>query len=236
LDTTFKIASYNIRKAVGLDWKRNPKRIFQVCYEINPDILILQEVDKRLGARSDVFDVEYLKQYYGYNIASVAHNNVSHGWHGNAIFYTSNFKEIQYNRIEIPYLEPRGAVHVTLQHKTEKVIDCVGVHLGLTQKMRIKQIVYIRKLLENMQTGNPQIIAGDFNQWYKNQSIGNAFGEDYKVTSPGASFHSAIPKLALNYIVTSKDLQIHGACVHHSDLSRKASDHLPISACIVIKG
>jgi len=79
LDTTFKVASYNIRKAVGLDWKRNPKRILQVCDQINPDILILQEVDKGLGARSGVFDADYLKQYHEYNIASVAHNNVSHG-------------------------------------------------------------------------------------------------------------------------------------------------------------
>jgi len=236
MDTTFKIASYNIRKAVGLDWKRNPRRILQVCDQINPDILILQEVDKRLGARPGVFDADYLKQNHGYNIANVAHNNVSHGWHGNAIFYNSNFKEIQCNRIEIPYLEPRGAVHVTLQQRTGKSIDFVGVHLGLTQKMRIKQIVYLRNFLEDMQTGNPQIIAGDFNQWYNNQSIGHAFGENYKVTSPGASFHAAMPKLALDYIVTSKDLQIHGACIHHSDLSRKASDHLPISASIVIKG
>jgi len=48
-----------------LDWKRNPKRILQVCDQVNSDILILQEVDKRLGARSGVFDAEYLNHVDG---------------------------------------------------------------------------------------------------------------------------------------------------------------------------
>jgi len=207
----------------------------KVCDEINADILILQEVDRRLGARPGIFDPMYLKQNHGYIISSIAQNSVSHGWHGNAILFKKDFVEIRTNLIEIPYLEPRGAVHVTLQHKTGQVIDCIGVHLGLTQRMRFKQIAYIRKYLEDKHTGNPKIIAGDFNHWRQNKDIVNAFGQNFEVTSPGPSFHSAMLKFSLDYIVTSHDLKIHSASVHHSNLSRKASDHLPISASIVFK-
>ena len=41
-----KVATYNIRKAVGLDQRRNPERILAVLKEIDADIITLQEVDR----------------------------------------------------------------------------------------------------------------------------------------------------------------------------------------------
>ena len=46
-----RLASYNIRKAVGLDWKRKPERVLAVLDEIGADVVVLQEADKRLGNR-----------------------------------------------------------------------------------------------------------------------------------------------------------------------------------------
>jgi len=46
-----KVATYNIRKAIGLDQRRNPERILAVLKEIDADIIALQEVDRRFGAR-----------------------------------------------------------------------------------------------------------------------------------------------------------------------------------------
>src|SRR3990167_4871201 len=48
---TITVASYNMRKAVGLDRRRNPARVLQVLQEINADIVALQEADKRVGTR-----------------------------------------------------------------------------------------------------------------------------------------------------------------------------------------
>ena len=41
-----RIASYNIRKAVGLDWRRDAIRILDVLEEINADVVVLQEADR----------------------------------------------------------------------------------------------------------------------------------------------------------------------------------------------
>ncbi|MEL7014297.1 MAG: endonuclease/exonuclease/phosphatase family protein, partial [Pseudomonadota bacterium] len=47
-----RVTSYNIRKAVGLDWRRDAGRIVDVLGEIDADVVVLQEADKRLGARA----------------------------------------------------------------------------------------------------------------------------------------------------------------------------------------
>src|SRR3954451_21449847 len=51
-----KFASYNIRKAVGLDWRRRPARVLGVLNEIGADIVALQEVDRRFGSRVAALD------------------------------------------------------------------------------------------------------------------------------------------------------------------------------------
>ena len=47
-----RIATYNIRKCVGLDWRRRPDRVIRVLAEIDADIVALQEADRRLGRRA----------------------------------------------------------------------------------------------------------------------------------------------------------------------------------------
>ena len=45
-----RLVSYNIRKALGTDRRRNPGRICNVIAAMEPDIVVLQEADLRLGA------------------------------------------------------------------------------------------------------------------------------------------------------------------------------------------
>jgi len=50
-DKSLRVASYNIRKAKGLDRRRDPGRILKVLNGLDADIITLQEADLRLGAR-----------------------------------------------------------------------------------------------------------------------------------------------------------------------------------------
>ena len=49
---TITVASYNMRKAIGIDRKRRPDRVLHVLQEIDADIVALQEADKRFGTRA----------------------------------------------------------------------------------------------------------------------------------------------------------------------------------------
>ena len=43
-----RVASYNIRKAVGLDRRRDPERILAILNELGADVVALQEADRKL--------------------------------------------------------------------------------------------------------------------------------------------------------------------------------------------
>src|SRR5215207_10085875 len=101
---TITVASYNMRKAVGLDRRRDPKRVLDVLHEIDADVIALQEADKRFGGRGSAVPHELIDTH---GIYKPVHLGVRHkrvfdkarkhadrllkvntrniGWHGNAI-------------------------------------------------------------------------------------------------------------------------------------------------------
>lgn len=215
-----RIASYNIRKAVGLDWRRDPGRVIDVLAEIGADVVVLQEADKRLGGRAGVLPLDRIEQELGYRVADVSVRTDSHGWHGNVILCRRNRLILGAERIAIPALEPRGAVSVRL-HDPE--IQIIGAHLGLTPGMRQKQLDVLAGYMHGLQA--PVILAGDLNERRPRLA---AFGDGFDVVTPGPTFHAARPRASLDRFVLTHGLRCLSAHVHGSDLARQASDHLPV--------
>jgi len=223
---TIRIASYNIRKAVGLDWRRDAQRVMQVLAEIDADIVLLQEADKRLAPRDGVLCDTHLGREMGYHRVDYGGAEASHGWHGNAVLYRGGRLDLTgADRIPLPSLEPRGAVTAAFAAPRLRVI---GVHLGLTPGMRKRQL---RTLSDHMAPGaGPVLLAGDFNTHATDARIRSILGHDMQVVSPGHSFHSALPFAPFDRFVLN-DPRIALDChVHRSDLARRASDHLPVVA------
>lgn len=151
--TELTLASYNIRKAVGLDWKRDPARILAVLTEIDADIVVLQEADKRLGARPSALPHFLIAQETDYVPADLARNKVSLGWHGNAILVRRGLSVEKTQHFDLPGLEPRGAVMARIEGLT-----VVGTHLGLLRSWRRRQMRQIRQHLGDAAPG--ALIAG----------------------------------------------------------------------------
>ena len=80
-----KVSSYNIRKAVGLDWRRRPERVLKVLVELDADILALQEVDRRFGTRVTALDPAMIEAETGYRAIRFSERPQSLGHHGNVI-------------------------------------------------------------------------------------------------------------------------------------------------------
>ncbi len=215
-----KIASYNIRKAVGLDWRRDPERVADVLLEIDADVVVLQEADRRTGTRAGVLPIERLESELGYLLPDFSIRALSHGWHGNAILLRSRYDSHAARRIDLPSIDPRGAVSVQI---ADPCVEIIGVHLGLTPGTRRKQVDVLRQVLQG-QT-HPVILAGDFNEWNLKRLD---FGSDAQIVSPGLSFHAARPRAALDLFVLGPGLRVVSSHVHKSTLAVRASDHLPI--------
>lgn len=227
------VASYNIRKSVGTDWRRDPLRIIDILREIDADIIALQEVDRRFGSRTASLSPELISKHSEYEAISFGMRERSLGWHGNTILHRKGVKVVNTMTLTLPALEPRGAVLADLDTGSEK-IRIIGLHLGLVDLWRRRQAQSVLHQLDVLDEALPTVIMGDLNQWTTEGGCLAHFSENHQVIAPGPSFHSSRPVLSFDRIITTTDITVRESGVHRSELARKGSDHLPVWARLEI--
>jgi endonuclease/exonuclease/phosphatase family metal-dependent hydrolase len=242
------LASYNMHKAVGLDGRRDPHRVLRVLQEIDADVVALQEADKRVGGRGSAVPHELIDSH---GIYKPVHLGVRHkrtlegvrkhadrflkvdtrniGWHGNAILVKRHVGVLDCTALELPTLEPRGAVIAELLIG-EKPLRVVGMHLDLSGLWRRRQVRRILDEIERRPHKMPTVLMGDTNEWRTVTGCLNELEPEFHVAPTGPSFHARHPVAALDRIIVHRDLAIEAAGVHMSPAARRASDHLPIWA------
>lgn len=225
-----RVASYNIHKGVGTDRLRRPERILEVLVELGADVIALQEVDRRFGARASVLTAEAIERATPYVHVPVAVRPDSLGWHGNALLMRRGVGVLETIRIDLPTLEPRGAVMAELVVRG-RAIRIAGMHLDLSGIRRAKQA---RTVIDTAaaRPAMPTVLMGDLNEWSLRGGCLRDFTETYRMVPTGPSFHSRRPVARLDRIMLGPRLRILGCGVHRSPRSERASDHLPIWADI----
>lgn len=229
----FKVASYNIRKAIGNDRVRRPERILDVLAEIDVDVIALQEADRRFGARTAALPASLLAQS-PWEPVPLGRSPESLGWHGNAILVRRGIAVRTHGHIDLPTIEPRGAVFAEIDFPGLS-IRIVGMHLDLSGLRRRQQARAILHALER-KTPLPTILMGDLNEWRRTGGCLTDFGHDYTTALTGRSFPATRPLARLDRIMASRDLAIESAAAHVSAKARVASDHLPVWARIDVRG
>lgn len=217
-----RIASYNMRKARGLDQKRMPGRTLEVINELAADIVVLQEADKRLGARPTALPFEMIASETDFHVVDLSWNDVSIGWHGNAVLLRKGLRALDVRRIDLPGLEPRGAVSLSVDIGTKLTI--VAAHLGLRRRDRRAQLEVLKDAVAK---DRHCVIAGDFNEWSPRKGL-EPLADRFAVHSPGQTFHARRPVAALDRFALSHGVAMRDAGVEQGVLARVASDHLPI--------
>jgi endonuclease/exonuclease/phosphatase family metal-dependent hydrolase len=224
-------ASYNIRKAIGVDRRRDPDRILAVLHELSADIVALQEVDRRFGRRASALPLSSLLDHTPYKPVPVAMRRESIGWHGNALLIRRDIEIIGASILKFPTIEPRGAIcaDVAINGRTIRV---AGMHLDLSGLRRRRQVRHVLSYVEDTSPDLPAVLMGDFNQWSAGRGCMREFGDSWHVASTGKSFPSVRPVAGLDRIIASSDWRVIEAKVHHSPLATRASDHLPVKATL----
>ena len=228
-----KVATYNIRKAVGLDQRRNPARILSVLNEIDADIVALQEVDRRFGARASALPLSMLTADTNYVPVPLNFRPAAIGWHGNVILIRKGFEVRHAQPIDMPTLEPRGAVMAELSVNGHP-LRVIGVHLDLSGLWRRKQIRALLAAIDASPRHMPTVIMGDFNQWSDSGALSELAFHHHRLVQTPKSFHTARPVARLDRIIVSQDVKVTAADCHVSPLSKQASDHLPLWATMHI--
>lgn len=229
------IASYNVHKCVGADRRFDPERTSRVIHEIDADVIGLQEADTRFGERTGLLDLHRLERETGLIPVPVAGVAKAHGWHGNVVlFKQGTVRDV--HQINLPGLEPRGALIAELELARGGSLRIIAAHLGLLHRSRAQQTRLIVDLM-NDGSETPTILLGDLNEWrLGDRSSLNTFQSAFGPLPPAVpSFPSALPLLALDRIMANRRGMISAVEVHDSPLARIASDHLPIKAVVSLE-
>jgi len=219
-----RIASYNMRKAMGTDRKRDPARILRVIQTLAADIVVLQEADMRLGPRPSALPMDQVTAQTGL-IAVPVPSEVSIGWHGNAVLLRPEAELIEVKHLNLPGMEPRGAMVVDFDLR-DIPLRIIATHLGLMRRSRRAQLSALIAHLD-AQSKRPTLIAGDMNEWSLNVGLGR-LAHRFDIYSPGKSYHARLPLAALDRIAVDDALHVIDGGVCETDDARRASDHLPI--------
>ncbi|WP_019514850.1 endonuclease/exonuclease/phosphatase family protein [Sphingomonas sp. Mn802worker] len=224
-----RVASYNMRKGIGTDRRRDPQRILDVLSEVDADIVALQEADRRFGTRAAVISPHLLEEHGGWKAVGFGVRALSSGWHGNALLVPRSATVRACEVLHLPALEPRGAVmaDVEVGGTTMRV---VGMHLDLSGLWRRRQAQAVISHVAATAHQHPTVMMGDLNEWSRQSGCLRDLARGFAFADTGPSFHARRPIARLDRIMASRDLRITACGVHASASARKASDHLPIWA------
>jgi len=220
-----RAATYNVRKCVGLDRRRDPARVLEVVAGLEADVVALQEADRRLGARPAAIPPGAIAPETGMVPVALAANSPSLGWHGNAILLRRDARVTRTERLALPHFEPRGAVLVEAVIG-DRALRVVGTHLGLVRRNRVAQYAALTRALA-ARAPMPTILMGDFNDWGDPDGAA-PFGPGFTVHAPGRSYHAARPVAALDRVAHCAGFELADAGVVEDPRARRASDHLPV--------
>ena len=221
-----RLATWNIRKCIGLDRRRDPHRTARVIRGLGADVVALQEADRRLGHRPAALRPDIVATETGLSVVDAGGHEPSIGWHGNAILLADGISVIDRHGLHLPGIEPRGALLVELQQNAQR-FRVVATHLGFLRRYRRRQLATIRSHLESL-ADRPTLILGDFNEWSPHHGL--EMLSEFNVCAPGHSYHAARPVAPLDRIAVSRDVDVRSADVVTSRDARVASDHLPVRA------
>lgn len=223
------VASYNIHKGVGGDRRRDLDRTAAVIAEIGADILALQEADTRFGIRKGLLDLDSIRRDLGLIAVPLAQNGGAHGWHGNLLLVKNALIQ-DIHPLILPGFEPRGAM-VTDLDIAGQPLRVINTHFGLLPKSRAAQARAIIDKISSLDE-RPTLLLGDLNEWRGSAAMLKTLGERFQIAPPRPSFPARYPILPFDRILATQGLG--EITAHDTALSRRASDHLPIKARLIL--
>jgi endonuclease/exonuclease/phosphatase family metal-dependent hydrolase len=237
----FRVMTYNVHHCSGMDGRVSPRRIARIIGQEAPDLVALQEIDQgRSRSRSeDQAALIAAELGYQYRFCPTVSNGEQR--YGHALL--SRWPILTVKTDELPnqsarwWPEARRALWARILVNGRE-INVVTTHLGLSPRERLDQM---RALLGPEWLGpllktEPVVLCGDLNLAPGSAAYGLAASRlrDVQVGRAGhpprATFSSTQPFMRIDHIFVSAHFDLLASRVPRSEITRVASDHLPLLA------
>lgn len=220
-----RVMTWNIHGGVGLDGRRDLRRIVECARRHDADILALQEVGARRHVPGAADDFNYLAEELGNHAAESRLVTAPDGHYGHAVISRWSLSGTRLHDISHGRREPRAAIE-TVVHTPFGRLHLVAAHLGLSFAERRHQAAFLAGLLR----GGPErdLLLGDFNDWVWRGSVQRTLNRIFPGHSHARTYPSFWPLFALDRIYCRPRKMLLRSWT--DETCRIASDHLPVIA------
>jgi endonuclease/exonuclease/phosphatase family metal-dependent hydrolase len=227
--TCFRVATYNVHKCKGVDWRVSPRRVADVIFEIEADIVAAQEI---LYSQAEAISSHVALPF----VFGAARQHATEPY-GNAVF--TRFPAISSGNYDLTVRarEPRQSLRVSVLLANANPLHFFAVHLGtsfLERREQARRFVSA-EILEQPDVKGARMVAGDFNEWTRGlatrmlaehlQSADIVAHLKRRTTYPGV-----LPFMHLDHIYYDPAFHLRAMRLHRTRLALLASDHLPLLA------
>ena len=244
-----RIVTYNIHRAIGVDRRFRPERVVRILHHHNPDVVLLQEVDEGAPRSRELDMARELAAELGFRFFAVGHNvSLRRGRYGNATL--SRFPILRERNIDLSIETSwirRGCQHTSIVLADGRPpLEVFNLHLGLSAREREVQVELLARSSEFAGLGPEAacLVAGDFNDWRSllrpaftngmgfHCATDRRSGRTRRLAKPRPllTFPSFSPRGGLDRIYYRGPLRLLGVRRCRLQVSRVASDHLPVIA------
>lgn len=225
----FRVATYNVHKCKGMDWRVSSARIADVIAHLQADILAIQEV-----LYSQAEDISH-RIGVPFLFGSARHHAGEP--YGNALFTRLHVVSTENYDLTVHGREQRQCMRASLLLPGGITVHFFALHLGTShgeRRTQARQLVSSR-ILASPRFPTHRIIAGDLNEWTRGLATHLLSSH---LTSADISRHlkrrttypGVAPFLHLDHIYYDRDFQLRDMHLYRTKLSLIASDHLPLLA------
>jgi len=242
---TLTVMTYNVHRCTGMDHKTSPARIAEVIARYNADIVALQEIFSGTSRPAQNDQAREIAAYLEALCPGQPGFQIEKERCGNVIMSRYPMRFVKAGGLLPPGKRrrqaKRGALWVEIEVFGRK-IQIINTHLGLTPQERLTQSESLAgpEWLRNPACLSPVILCGDFNA-KPGSTVHRNIGEILQDLEPnGASIQadktwpSIHPLISIDHLFISADIAVKNAQVPQTELTQRASDHLPLIVDLII--
>ncbi len=254
---SFTVMSFNIRSSAGPEGLpsmgerlKNLTKIAEFLQKVDPDIILLQEVDRQVSRSGFADQAGFIAETMGYDHVFAPAIPLQEGEYGVATLSRWTIAESEVTKLFKPdysvtnpdypewYSEQRVLLHTEIIAPFGN-LSIYNTHLGLTEDQRAQQVNDITSKM-NLESGNiPVVFGGDLNidastpelsvlkfgledtlEYKSSDGLGSAF----------MTFPATQPERRIDYLFYTPDKRPAIECINHEVIRVQLSDHLPVMA------